>query len=239
MRFTYTLPAWILIGLCYSYMPTEEALHLSWWRDSSLHSLTLVLAAWWKAYGPALASPAVLGVDGPWTQASQRVRPNTGKIGSGLAETYTIKIPCPNLFETFPPLTAIISGFTGTASLTYLVLGQILPSSQHRRDQKQSHRLLPASLPPSPTTYTELQFSTSELLGTGFHLSFFLQTLLSSTSWVQQNSSDHRSTLFAFPLQAGCTGRAPEADARRKMRPFWCVTVLPYLLITHCITPLV
>lgn len=89
------------------------------------------------------------------------------------------------------------------------------------------------SLPP-PAPYTGLRFSTTELPDTGHYLLFLLQIyqqiLLCLTSWAQQDSPDHRFTPFAFLLQATCTGREPEADARTKTAPFWHVNVISLLV---------
>lgn len=92
------------------------------------------------------------------------------------------------------------------------------------------------SIPP-PTTYTGLQFSTSEFPATGFHFSLFLQIFSASVVLFDVLSTANLFRSQIHPLLSQF--RLPEADARRKTNPFCHVTAILYLLILHCTMPLV
>lgn len=141
------------------------------------------------------------------------------------------------------PLTAIISGFAGTASLSYLVLGAD-PSTHHavqtqlwsKTNSSPFTCITLSLLPPLTQGYNSAQMNFQPLVS----ISHFCYKFISKCCFVW--CPEHSKTLLIHPLclpTSGCLyWEGPEAEARKKTSPFWHVTVFLYLLIAHCRMPL-
>lgn len=154
----------------------------------------------------------------PWRPVFQRVKPRTEKLEAELKRHTPSQCLVHTFLTLLAPLTAIISGVTGTATLSYLVLwadpntqpwSKTIWSPTCDRITIQSQRTS-RHWSPSPIFLTSLSANVAllEVLG------------IAKLSWSQT---------FAFPLQVAGADRAPEADARRKTIAFWNMAVSLYL----------